>query len=157
MGRPSLASSPFIAEVSGRKYGCPVLVTPADVQPVLPTRVPIDWDGSQKAVHAFHGTIPCIEDSNTAVKIANLSEVNEREDLEPLRDDLRPHEVDVTGLVSLEATGSVASGLLGRMRPGEFDHLIMGPFGRPTWFEFLFGVTTAATMLRATVPVFTSY
>ena len=146
-----------LAEAVVAKCGCPVLVVPAEVSTSPPSRILVAWDGSKEATRALHDAMPLLQAGHDIVEIAFIREGDADDDLGLLRDHLAHHGVKIDALVHMEAEGSTDARLLERIRAGHFDLLVMGAFGHPAWFEFLFGGTTAAALLKAQVPVFLSH
>jgi nucleotide-binding universal stress UspA family protein len=145
-----------LAEALVGRCGRPLLVVP--VQPSkLPKSVLVAWDGSREAVRALHDALPLIRSTGATVEIAWFRERHEEEDLDRVRDHLVRHGITVSDLMALNAHGDAPTRLLARLNRGHFDMLVMGAFGHPTWFEFLFGGTTAAVMLKANVPILVSH
>ena len=101
--------------------------------------------------------MPLLQAGHDIVEIAFIREGDADDDLGLLRDHLAHHGAKIDALVHMEAEGSTDARLLERIRAGHFDLLVMGAFGHPAWFEFLFGGTTAAALLKAQVPVFLSH
>jgi nucleotide-binding universal stress UspA family protein len=145
-----------LAEALVGRCGRPLLVVPVQRSP-LPKSVLVAWDGSREAVRALHDALPLIRSTGAAVEIAWFRERHGEEDLDRVRDHLARHDIIVSDLIALDARGDAPAALLTRLNEGHFDMLVMGAFGHPTWFEFLFGGTTAAVMLKSNVPILVSH
>lgn len=145
-----------LAEALVGHCGRPLLVVPAQASH-LPQSVLVAWDGSREAVRAVHDALPLILATGANVEIAWFRERHEEADLYRLREHLDRHGVTVSSLISLDAHGDTSAELLSRLQKGHFDLLVMGAFGHPAWFEFLFGGTTAAAMLKSEIPILVSH
>jgi nucleotide-binding universal stress UspA family protein len=146
-----------LAEALVGHCGRPLLVVPGPWEPRIPKTALVAWDGSREAVRALHDALPLILAANLAVEIAWFREHHEIEDLQRVRRHLDRHGVSVTDLLALDTPGASTTRLLERLGEGHFELLIMGGFGHPAWFEFLFGGTTAAAMLKSQVPILISH
>jgi nucleotide-binding universal stress UspA family protein len=153
---PAINHPLSLAEALVGRCGRPLLVVPEQGSQ-LPKSVLVAWDGSREAVRALHDALPLIRSTGASVEIAWFRERHGEEDLGRVRDHLGRHGIPVSDLVALDAQGDAPAGLLARLNQGHFDMLVMGAFGHPTWFEFLFGGTTAAVMLKSNVPILVSH
>jgi nucleotide-binding universal stress UspA family protein len=127
-----------LAEDVAVECGRPVLVVPAAVGKSQIRLALIAWDGGREAVRALHDALPLLRETKAAVEIATINDNEPADDLEPLLDHLRHHQIAVEGGVHLHASGSVAGVLVDRLKQGHFDLLVMGADGHPAWLEFLF-------------------
>lgn len=147
-----------LAEAVVRDCGRPILVVPGTTGKGSFDRALIAWDGSAEAVRAVHDAIPLLAANRTRVSIAWFAEEHESIDLHRLQEHLERHGLAVDGLHALPARHSpMADELLARVEGGHFGLLVMGAFGHPAWFEFLFGGTTQTALLKAKVPVLISH
>ena len=147
-----------LAEAIVGPCGRPVLVVPGHKPFSLPKRALVAWDGSREAVRAIHDAMPLLLDCHTALTLAWFEERHEAVDLHELQAHLERHGIVVSDLLALRAREpEVSAHLLTKLEHDHFDLLVMGAFGHPAWFEFLFGGATASALLKAKAPIFISH
>lgn len=155
---PAIDHPLSLAEAVVGHCGRPILVLPEATCKVPLSQALIAWDGSREAVRAVHDAIPLLTAYQTEVSIAWFADEQEAVDLRRLQSHLERHGLVVSGLHALPARASSASErLLERVKRGHFDLLVMGAFGHPAWFEFLFGGTTQTALLKVTIPLLISH
>jgi len=145
-----------LAESLVLECGRPVLVIPGHVDMPHIRRVLIAWDGSVEAVRAIHDALPLLRQSLPVVEIATIQE-DGNASLQPLLGHLQHHGIEVVGGPQLPERDTAAEALSTRLKDGRFDLLVMGAYSRPAWLELLFGGTTPAALMQATVPILISH
>ncbi len=162
LGQYEAAGSPehhplSLAEDVAGDCGRPVLVVPAAGGKPRIRRALIAWDGGREAVRSLHDALPLLRQAKAVAEIATIDGSDPVGPLKPLVDHLRHHQIDVEGDAHRHASGSAASVLIGRLKQGHFDLLIMGAYSHPAWLEFLFGGTTSSVLMNTCVPVLISH
>ena len=138
--------------------GVPVLVVPeAASSEGKIRRALIAWDGSRATVRSVHDALPLLLKAGANAEIVVVDGNDRPGELAPLIEHLARHGLVIDGQTRLPASPSQGGALVDQLELGRFDLLVMGAYGHPAWFEFIFGGTTRSILLNATTPVLISH
>lgn len=134
--------------------GRPVLVVPSCAITLVPERVVIAWDGSQKAARAAHDALPLLKLAQTVHILSVVVTPDQVDDLgsEDLAIHLQNHGVTATRTTEVAGRSRQHKVLQGIMANG-YDLIVLGAYSHPAWFEFVFGGITVSTLLRSETPM----
>jgi nucleotide-binding universal stress UspA family protein len=139
---------------------CPVLVVPADLQPVgLPRHPLVAWDGSMEASRAVRAALPLLQ---LAAKVTAVCFPPQKYLVDGgtagqcLVAYLACHGIEVE-LIEAAHPPSVGHALLALARERSHDLIVMGSFGHSRFREIVLGGATQTVLTETTVPVLMSH
>ena len=148
-----------IAHSVALQCGRPVLVVPADAQPMALEKVAIAWDGSREAVRVVHDALPLLRLSRSVeiVAVAMFDAENSNADAKSLRAHLINHGIEAEFRIIRATKAEEHEKLQKQIKQRQYDLLVMGGYSNPVWLQFLFGGATHSILLSSTIPVLVSH
>jgi nucleotide-binding universal stress UspA family protein len=155
--RPDGQKRQLAADVASGS-GCPVLLVPDRLRPLLPARrILLAWNGRREAARAMHFAMPMLQ-SAAAVDVAILDEALDTErDIRPGVDialALKRHGVAAEVIQKRDAGGDAGHALMALAAEHGADLIVMGCYGHARVRELLLGGATRTVLMGTQLPVF---
>ena len=141
------------------KCGRPVLVVPPLIEPTIPARVVVAWDGSREAVRSLHDALPLLRLASS-IEVLNVTRTTAERldaDMNSLAEHLARHDLKVEPKILQTVTEAEHKLLREQIEQGQYDLLVMGGYSHPVWLEFIFGGATELILGSSKIPVFVSH